>query len=167
MFLLSEILDLPVHALVVHVAVIMVPIAAAALIATGWRKDWRRHYSLPIALFATVGAAASIVAAQSGAWLETAVRKNATAQGIHARFGEHPEQGDSAEFFAIFLAVTALAFWALDRWHDRLKLPSWVPMAGYVVALFPALLATVTMVIAGHSGAKLVWKDLGSFAPVT
>jgi hypothetical protein len=32
------------------------------------------------------------------------------------------------------------------------------------VALIPAALALITMAIAGHSGAELVWKDVGSFA---
>ena len=40
------------HPLVVHVAVVLVPLAALALIAVGWRKHGARLYMLPIVLMA-------------------------------------------------------------------------------------------------------------------
>ncbi|MCB9482719.1 MAG: hypothetical protein H6675_01805 [Dehalococcoidia bacterium] len=52
---ISSIAGLPAHPLVVHGAVVLVPLAAVALIAIGWRKDWRKHYSLPVALIAWAG----------------------------------------------------------------------------------------------------------------
>jgi hypothetical protein len=36
-------------------------------------------------------------------------------------------------------------------------------MVVYALALVPAALALITMIVAGHSGAELVWKDLGTF----
>lgn len=66
--------------------------------------------------------------------------------------------------FALLLALVAVAFWAIDRYHKRWNLPAWSPTAAYVIALLPAIAALVTMVAAGHSGAELVWKDVGSFA---
>ena len=164
MFLvLDSIFGLPAHALVVHLAVIIVPLAAVAFIATGWRAHWRRAYSLPVAILAVAGAGASLMAAQTGGPLESMVRNAARSAGTGARFGEHPENGNTAELFAIVLAVAAVAFWAVDRYGERWKLPRWAPVGAYAVAVVPAVIALVTMAVAGHSGAQLVWKDVGTF----
>jgi hypothetical protein len=164
-FLLSDLFGLPAHALVVHVAVILVPLAGLALAAVGWRRDWRRIYSLPIALIAIAGATFAILAAQSGGPLERSVRAAASTQtGARVFFGEHPEQGNRAEFFAIVLAITCVGFWAIDRWGERFNLPKWAPKAAYYAALLPVAVSLLSMIAAGHSGAQLVWKDVGSFA---
>jgi hypothetical protein len=165
MYLFSTLLGLPAHALLVHAAVVLVPLAGLALAATGWRAGWRKAYSLPVALIAAAGGLFTILAAQTRGPLQRSVREAAEAAGAgRPRFGEHPQQGNTAEFFAIVLAVTAIGFWAIDRWGPRFGLPKWLPMASYVAALLPALLAILSMIAAGHSGAQLVWKDVGSFA---
>lgn len=165
MFLLADLFGLPAHALVVHAAVVLVPLAAVALAAGGWRRDWRRAYSLPIAMIALAGAVFSVLGPQSGGPLERSVRTAATSQtGARVFFGEHPEQGNRAEFFAIVLAITCVGFWAIDRWSERFDLPKRAPKAAYWAALLPAAASLLTMVAAGHSGAQLVWNDVGSFA---
>ncbi len=161
---ISRIAGLPAHALVVHAAVVLVPLAAVALGLTCWKASWRRSYSLPVALLAIAGAAAAFLAKESGEPLEDAVKRAAQQGGVRARFGEHPEQGDAAFVFAVLLALAAVAVWAAERWGKRFNLPAWAPMATYAVALVPAGIALITMVIAGHSGAQLVWRDVGSFA---
>lgn len=168
MFLaLNSLFGLPAHALVVHVAVILVPLAAVGVATTGWKASWRKSYLLPLTLLAIGGALAAIFAAQSGGPLEHAVRTAADAAGAgRPRFGEHPGQGDRAEFLAIVLAASLAVFWMVDRWAHRspVTLPKWTSSALYVVVLIPAAAATLTMVAAGHSGATLVWKDVGSYA---
>lgn len=165
MFLeISAIMGLPAHALLVHAAVILVPLAAVALALTGWRASWRKQYSLPVALLAVMGAVFAFLAKESGEPLEHSVRTAARAAGTDARFGDHPEQGDTAFFFALLFALAAVAFWAVDRYHEKLSWPKRSGSIAYAVALIPAALALITIAVAGHSGAKLVWKDVGSFA---
>jgi hypothetical protein len=53
---------LPAHPLVVHAAVVLVPLAALAFVATGWRAAWRQAYYLPIMLLAVAGSVASWIA---------------------------------------------------------------------------------------------------------
>lgn len=161
---ISNLAGLPAHALLVHAAVVLVPLAAIALAAMCWRASWRKAYSLPVAILALAGAVAAFLAKESGEPLEHAVKSAAQNEGVRARFGEHPEQGDTAFVFAVLLAVAAAAVWAVDRFGARFNLPKWAPMAAYAVALVPAAIALVTMIVAGHSGAQLVWKDVGSFA---
>ncbi|MCO5201933.1 MAG: hypothetical protein M9925_09570 [Chloroflexi bacterium] len=161
---ISNLAGLPAHPLLVHAAVVLVPLAAIALAVTCWRTSWRKAYSLPVALLAMAGAAAAFLAKESGEPLEDAVKRAAQSEGVRARFGDHPEQGDTAFVFAVLLAIAAIGVWAVDRYGSRFNLPKWAPMATYGVALVPAALALITMIVAGHSGAQLVWKDVGSFA---
>jgi hypothetical protein len=172
LFGVDDVAGLPVHVLVVHFAVVLVPLAAVGLIATGWQSGWRRRYALAIALIAIVGAVAAFVAAQSGPSLAHSVRRSAEASGQQVPLGEHPEEGDMAEVAAIVFAVAAAVFFGLDQWGDRIrvlgpKLERWLPLAAYVAASVPAAIALVTMIIAGHSGAALVWKDVGNFVPAS
>ena len=165
MFLeINTLLGLPAHALLVHAAVILVPLAAIALLVTGWKASWRKHYSLPVAILAVAGAVFAFLAKESGEPLEHSVKEAARAAGANARFGDHPEQGDTAFVFALLFAAAAVAFWAVDRYHEKFSWPKQSGRIAYGVALIPAALALVTIAIAGHSGAKLVWKDVGSFA---
>ncbi|MEX1255275.1 MAG: DUF2231 domain-containing protein [Dehalococcoidia bacterium] len=173
---IEKVAGLPLHVLIVHFAVVLVPLAAVSLIATGWRADWRRRYGLAIALIAIVGAASAFVAAQSGASLAHTVRQSAAASnqqtvnsgGGRVSLGEHPEQGDNAEVAAITFAVAAALLFGLEQWGDRIQIVGpevarWLPMAAYIAASGLGAVALFTMIVAGHSGATLVWKDVGNF----
>lgn len=166
MLLLSLIPDrvfgLPSHPLLVHAAVVLVPLAAVALIATGWRETWRRVYLLPITLLAVGGAGFSFLAKESGESLQASVR------AAGKRVGEHPEQGDTAFVLAALFAATCLVLYAYQAWgeqvrgrlgwSDRFRLPVNETVALYVISIPIAALAIWTMLVAGHSGATLVWK---------
>jgi len=164
-----SVFGLPAHPLVVHVAVILVPLAAIALIAVGWNATWRRRYYLPIALVAIAGAIGALLAKQTGGSLKHALR----AAGKQA--GSHPGQGDTAFVAAGLLAVACVALYVYDSYGDwirerlgivdRYRLPFDENLALYVAAVPVALLAIATMVMAGHSGATLVWKTAGVVTP--
>ena len=160
----STAFGLPAHVLLVHAAVVLVPLAALALVATGWRSAWRESYAGPIALMAVAGAVFAFLAKQSGEPLKNDIRQAARAAGQAANFGEHPENGDTAFVFAMLFGLTALGLWLATRYRERLGLPTWAPMAAYGLGVGAAVIATLTMVIAGHSGATLAWNDLGTFA---
>ena len=158
----DSIFGLPAHPLLVHAAVVLVPLAAIALIAVGWRQAWRRIYYPPIAILAVGGAVAAFLAKQSGESLAESVRR------AGKRVGEHPEQGDTAFVAAGLLAAACIALFVYERFGerirerfeltDRFRLPFDENLALYVVAIPVAVLAIYTMVVAGHSGAELVWK---------
>jgi hypothetical protein len=161
---MSSVLGLPIHALVVHFAVVLVPVSAFGSMVTGWRSQWRRSYALPVALLAVAGAAACLLATSSGEQLQDSLRQAARAAGTRASFGEHPEEGDTARLFAVVFACAACGLWAIEHWGARLRLQAWVPAAAYIATSGLAIVAVVTVAVAGHSGAALVWKDLGTFA---
>lgn len=168
MFLLSSLLGLPAHPLVVHAAVILVPLAVLAFVATGWRRSWRQHYSLPVALIALAGGFFAFLADQSGEPLEHAVRDAATAAGDgRPRFGEHPEQGEQAFILAALFGLAAVAFWLVNTYGPKKMgedFPEMAPIITYAIVAVVGLGALFAMIAAGHSGAQLVWKDVGSYA---
>ncbi len=157
----DKIFGLPAHPLLVHAAVVLVPLSALALISIGWRDAWRRMYLLPITLLAIAGAGSAFLAKESGEPLQESVR------AAGKRVGEHPEQGDTAFIFAGLFAAACLALYAYQTWGDRLRerlgwtqkfrLPVDETVAIYVISIPIAAIAIWTMVVAGHSGAKLVW----------
>jgi hypothetical protein len=163
MFGFNSLLGLPVHVLIVHLAVVLVPLAATAFIGLGWRPAWRARFSLPLAGFAVVAAGSAFLAAQTGGSLKATIRSRALAAGTRANLGDHPGSGNRAEIFAILLAAGAITSWLLYRQRDQLSLPTWISNALYAGTSLVALVAILTMVIAGHSGAALVWKDLGNY----
>ena len=159
---IDRIFGLPAHPLLVHAAVVLVPLAAIAFIAVGWRESWRRAYYFPVTLLAITGAVFAFLAKQSGEPLSDTVRQ------AGQRVGEHPEQGDTAFFFALLLGLACAGVFIIHRYGERMKeavgikdlprLPLSYNAILYAVTVPLAALAILTMVIAGHSGAELVWK---------
>ncbi len=161
---LFTIAGLPAHPLVVHAAVVLVPLAAVFHVATGWQPAWRRVYALPAAAVGIAGAVFAWLAKASGEPLEDSVKSAARAAGQQVRFGDHPEQGDAAFLWAVILGLGLAGFAVLALIERRRALPRWAPLAAWAAAGIIGVVAIATMTAAGHSGAQLVWKDVGSFA---
>lgn len=159
---INQVFGLPAHPLIVHAAVVLVPATAASFIVAGIRQAWRRAYYLPVTLGAVAGAIAAFLATQSGEPLSESVRR----AGNHV--GDHPEQGDTAFLVAIIFAVACVSVYIFSRYESNIRsaigikawprLPISYNTALYLVTVPIALLAIFAMVVAGHSGAELVWK---------
>ena len=166
---LAYVFGVPPHPLMVHMAVVLVPLAALALIAVGWNRAWRHQYYMPIMLVAIAGAVGAFLAKQTGGSLKRALRE------AGKRAGSHPQQGNTAFLLAGLFAFMCVTLYVYEAYGDRIRarfglenrfrLPFDENMALYVVAVPVALLAITTMVLAGHSGATLVWKTAGSVTP--
>jgi phosphoglycerol transferase MdoB-like AlkP superfamily enzyme len=166
----STVFGLPAHVLLVHAAVVFVPVAAAVFIAIGWRKAWRQRYGLIVSAIAVIGFGATFFAQQTGGALRRSIRSAAEAAGAgRVDFGSHPQQGNAAMLAAFLFAAATVVVVLIDRRQrsagdgSKDPLPVWAPSAAYAVAAIPALLAIITMVAAGHSGATLVWHSLGNY----
>jgi hypothetical protein len=159
---LDRLFGLPAHPLLVHGAVVLVPLAAGAFIVAGVKQSWRHAYYFPITVIALAGGFLAFLAKQSGEPLTDSVRQ------AGQRVGEHPEQGDTAFFFAMLFALACAGAFALLQFGPRLRkalpidqiptLPVSYDTLVYLGTASLAVVAIVTMVVAGHSGAKLVWE---------
>lgn len=154
---------LPAHPLFVHAAVVLVPLSAIAFVGLVWRRRWRETYLLPIMVLAIAGAVSTFISRQTGHLLEDAM----SSTGIP--LGEHPAQGNTAFLFACLYGVGCFLTYILYEYgyelrsilgiEDRFHLPVDDDVAAYLLVIPVAILAVLTIVVAGHSGSSLAWKD--------
>ena len=102
--LFSSIAGLPLHPLVVHLAVVVLPASAIALIVIIAVPRWRRPYSWLAVAAALLGTVGTFVAKESGEALADQV-------GLPA---DHAEWGDRLFVAAVVFAVVTVVWFALD-----------------------------------------------------
>ena len=143
---------LPVHPLVVHAVVVLLPLAMIGTIAIVVRPAWRLTYGPLVVACAAIATILIPVATSSGEQLEKHVGDP----------GEHAELGDQLIWFAIPLLVLVLAVVVLARRQASGKPPigpSALPTVVGVLAIVAALATTVQVYRIGDSGAKAAWGD--------
>lgn len=146
----ETVLGLPLHPLVVHATVVLVPLAAVLMIATAFSARLRRWAGpLPLGLSA-LSVALTFASTMSGENLDEALPETPLIE-------RHAELGEMLEWWAIAMLVVAVVQWLLARRHVRTGLATVVAVLGVVVAVG----ATVQVALVGHSGAKAVWDGVG------
>jgi uncharacterized membrane protein len=154
-----EIGGLPLHPLIVHATVVVVPLAAVSAVLLGLVPGWRWLTRWPAAVLAVVGLALAWLAKLSGAALL------ASRPELGQLVERHEELGELLAYAMVpFAAVVVLAAWSLagttalasgrGAWECRLPalakgLPVLLVLAGAGVL--------VLVVLTGESGARAVW----------
>ena len=154
---INELFGLPAHPLVVHAAVVLLPLAALATLACAAIPRARRHYA-PVALGMALVATLAVGLAQgSGESLEERVDETELVE-------EHTERGEQVLPWAIAATIAAAAVAAapaLERRQPKLSRKA-MTAALVAVSLIAGAGATWTVIDVGHSGAKATWDDVGS-----
>ena len=138
---------LPLHILVNHAVVVLIPLGVIAMILMIFVPRLRRHYAYVSVGLLVVGALAAIVAEKSGESLANRVGS----PGIHQEWGER--------LVAVAWALVAVSVvWAiLLRFTNTAARVAAVVAAVAVVALAGA--SVVLVILAGHSGAEVTWQN--------
>ena len=144
----DTITGLPIHPLVVHAVIVLVPLSALGAIAVALRARWNRTYGWLVVLGALVATGSAFVAKESGEALASRV-------GLPA---EHAQIARLMPVFAGLMLVAVAALWWYDRGGDDRRTPLRTVLA--VVTIVTALLALAWAIRAGHSGATAVWKPI-------
>lgn len=157
---------LPAHPLMVHLPVVLIPLAGIIAIVFAFRPAWLDRYGWGLVVLSGIGALGGVLAAGSGESLSDMQHKAETA----AR-EDHFELGEIARnlglvFFLVVLAVVLVRHLARRRAAtEGIWSKANTTAAGVVFALalvLSAAAATITISAAGHQGAKLVWQDAKS-----
>jgi hypothetical protein len=166
----DTVFGLPVHALVMHVVVVLVPLAAAGVVAIAAIPRWRARYGVLVLAIATAGLAAVPVATRSGNML----RDRLGASGVVARQIQHHKQmGDRVIWPTLAMWLLAITLVVMDRrgrsdWQGRGGRQARQGTALKVVAVLAALAAVAAaaqVTITGHLGSTAVWScTIGSAA---
>lgn len=139
---------LPIHPLVVHAVVVLLPLSILGVLALVIRPAWRSRYGVLVAGCTLVATLLIPVATSSGESLERHVGNP----------GEHAELGDQLLWFAIPLLVAAVALVLVERGYaGRLARPQVVSAAVSVLAVVAAVAAGVQVYRVGDSGARAAW----------
>jgi hypothetical protein len=143
----DTITGLPVHALVVHAVVVLLPLMSLVTFVVAFRAAWRS--ALPFVVVADfLVFLSTFVARQSGQALQGRLSR-LTQQPVAT---EHGERGTLLIWFALALVVVAAIAWAIARSGG-----SMMPALALVAVV--GLAATGWTVLTGDSGARAVWKD--------
>ena len=165
----DTIFGLPVHPLIVHGVVVLLPLAALGVIAISLVPSWRRRYGVLVVLLAAAATAAVPVATRSG-------------RELAERVGE-PERHADLGSMVIWYAVPMLLLVGALVWLDRRQAP---PARGYAasgaardsgttvrtstqsrlvlvvagLAIVAAVGAATLTVLTGHAGSEVHWKPI-------
>jgi uncharacterized membrane protein/predicted heme/steroid binding protein len=140
--LFLQIAGLPLHPLVVHAAVVVIPLAAVMLV-VGIVFYRRMPKLLGVGAIVTwIAAGAAFVATQSGEALAEEIGITAT----------HEQWGELATPATIAMAVIATATWFIRRRRWRA-----LSLAGTAATLIAAPLLLILVFLVGHSGAEATW----------
>lgn len=158
----STFIGLPLHPLIVHATVVIVPAAAlTVLLAVMWPRFRRWAGYLPLALAATA-LVLDPLSTSSGENLQQAMAQSDSI-AKHAQLAE----GLLPWVALLFAAAAAPHVWRLveRRRGSRPGAPSalrWVPTAIAAVAVVAAVGTTVQVALIGHSGATSAWSDVAN-----
>lgn len=142
---------IPVHPLVVHAVVVLIPLAALGVLAISVVPRWRGRFGVLVVAAAAISTALAPLATESGENLEETVRES-------AQLERHAELGEGMIWGAIPVLVMAVALWWLGRQADKDQPPPrWLTIIVPVLGVVVAAVALVQVVLIGHSGAKSVW----------
>ncbi|HWM02285.1 MAG TPA: DUF2231 domain-containing protein [Actinophytocola sp.] len=166
---------LPLHALVVHFVVVLLPIAVAGSILTAVWPAVRRRYGWLAVAAAGVGALLVPVATTSGTELSTRIPPNPL-------IAEHERLGDMMIWWAVPLFIVVAALMVLHRMGERQGVESAAGgpgttatkrTTGTTVAMLVAAVLTVGIAVGtgvhifrvGEAGSRAVWEFVEDTPP--
>ncbi len=148
----QDFFGLPIHPLVVHATVAIVPMAALAVLLAAVVPRFRTWAGPLPMILAITGLVLAPLSTSSGENLEHQVGRSSLVE-------KHAELGDTLLWVMIPLALVAVALWWLGR---RAEVAKGVMVAVSALAVLAAAGTVVDVALIGHSGAKAVWSETSS-----
>lgn len=138
---------LPLHPLVVHAPVVLIPLSALALVLLIFVRKWRPHYAWLAVAGLVVGTLGAVAAVLTGnAFAETI--------GLPAR---HATLGTILVWTAAALSVSAIVWWLLQHQERDNEQESRIVWASSIVTVVLVVATLIFTVLTGHSGAEAAW----------
>lgn len=151
----DQVTGLPVHVLVNHAVVVLVPLTVLGALVFALVPRWRWLTRWPVLVGAVISLASAYVAEESG-------------EAFFERLGEpafvepHKENGELLFWVLVgLLVVVAAAFFLLGGERTRTGAAKPIQLVVAVVLVVAAVGAGVQVVRTGDSGARAVWEQTG------
>ncbi|MEP6562702.1 MAG: DUF2231 domain-containing protein [Nakamurella sp.] len=158
----DEVSGIPVHILLVHAIVVLVPLTALMTVLSALWPAARRRIGIVTPLFGLVTLILVPITQNAGEWLQARV-------GNAPLINEHVELGETMLWFGIGLFIASLLAWGVPTLLARNARKPPAPWIGVVVAVIALALAGASVVQVyrvGESGSKAVWTGLFCDQPV-
>ena len=144
----ETVFGLPVHVLLVHATVVVLPVAATLLVATALVPRLR-VWAGPLPLLLAVASLVLVpMTTASGKNLERAI-------GTSPAINDHAALGEMVIWWALGLVAVAAVSYAM-RLRGR-EPRRWMRVAVTVLGVVVGIGALIQVVLTGHSGAEAVW----------
>lgn len=144
----DTIAGIPLHPLVVHAVIVLLPLACLGAVLVAFKASWNRKYGWLVLACSFVAMGSAFVAKESG-------------ERLASRVGwpeDHIEWGEKIPIAALGLFVVLAVLWWLDRQDAERRTTLAKIVAALVILAAAGNLALA--VLAGHSGAEAVWKPV-------
>lgn len=147
---------LPVHILLVHLVIVLVPLTALCLLLTAFWPSARRRLGFVTPLLALVGLVAVPFTTAAGEWLQARVAPTPL-------IATHTALGPQLLPWVIAMFAVASALWLWYFLDPALPRPARIALVAILdaAAVVSALGAVILVVLIGESGSAAVWT--GSF----
>ena len=155
---LNNLFGLPAHPLLVHLPVVMVPMAALGAIILAIFPKYFARFGWWVTGISFIGAIGAILAAGSGETLEERVDRSSTLR-------DHAEMGETARLLAVVLFVVLLIVMLARKYRATDMAKKAVAIAVSVVIAVSAAAAGWVIIQTGHSGAKASWCEVTKNCP--
>lgn len=149
----DTILGLPVHVLVNHFAVVLVPLAALATAVIAVVGRWRARYGPVVLGLAIVCVPLVFVTIESGEQLQARI-------GSSPDIARHQALGETMLWFSLALAVVTGVLVLRDRMTRSQRAGDIVLRVTAVAAVLVAVATFVQVMWTGQVGSEAVWKDI-------
>ena len=156
---------LPVHILVVHAVVVLVPLAFLGVLVAAVSRTWRERLAVPILVLLVIALLASLVAVQSGRALRARI-------GASPAIQHHAHLGVWVVWFVLLAAAAAGVWFVVEERMGNLSLRSSPPepvasppspgarLVACAVAVACCALATGWVAYTGDAGSRAVWRPI-------
>lgn len=168
---MDSLFGLPAHPLLVHAAVVLVPLTALGAVVISVSATVRRRIGVIVVGLALVAFVFTLLAKESGESLEEKVVEDELVE-------DHAELGDTMPVFAFALLAFSGGLVGVDILGRRMAGASTAVTTGddsgpprapwlrpvtvglAVITVVVSVAATYQMVLVGHSGAKATWQEV-------
>ncbi|MEU4687361.1 DUF2231 domain-containing protein [Actinoplanes sp. NPDC023714] len=152
----DQVNGLPVHILVLHAAVIFVPLLALGSVVYALVKPWRAKIGWAVALLAVVAPISATVSKLSGTELYNRLLSQGMSGPGKVILDDHMNYGTITMWLSIALGVVSLVLVVLTS-RSGAGLPKVADLASAVVIVVLAVLTGYYIFETGDSGATAVW----------
>lgn len=144
---LGTLAGLPLHPLLVHGAVVLVPLVAICALVMSYLPSFSRRHGKIILGLAVVAQVAVFLAKMSGEAFEEILNKNVE---------KHAELGEIAPLVTIPMVILIYFRWRMDRSGSTFGSVA-IRRLTSIALVIASLASLVVIFLVGHSGAASVW----------